>query len=171
MSIDNAIKRLIWRFEKFDKIMVNNIDINALNTVVKYINNIQAKKPDIHPHFSKLYVATLKNFTDKYDINLDNKLINIKIKNLLNTPLNYLMEDFTSQMNSRLQYKLIELARYGLSNNPLSQCPASKELTITKLDELLKHEENKKIFNGKSWTSQEVESGINKQINTFLYGI
>ncbi|MDP2525638.1 hypothetical protein [Maribacter dokdonensis] len=171
MSIDNAIKRLIWRFEKFNIIMVNNNDIDALNTVVKYINNIQAQKPDIHPHFSKLYVSTLKNFTDKYDTNLDNQLINIKIKNLLSTPFNFLIEDFTSQMNSRLQYKLIELAEYGLSINHVSQCQASKQLAVTRLDELLKHEGNKKIFNGKSWTSQEVESGINKQINTFLYGI
>lgn len=171
MNIDNAMERLIWRFEQFDKILVKKDDIDALNTVVKYINNFQTKKPDIHPHFSKLYVATLKNFTDKYDTNLDNKLINIKIKNLLNTPLNYLMEDFTSQMNSRLQYKLIDLAENGLNITALNQCRASKELSITKLDELLKHEDNKKIFNGKSWTSQEVESGINKQINTFLYGI
>lgn len=171
MSIDNAIKRLIWRFEKFNIIVVNNNDIDALNTVLKYINNIQTQKPNIHPYFSKLYISTLKNFTDKYDTNLDNELINIKIKNLLKTPLNYLIEEFTSQMNSRLQYKLIELAESGLCNNPLSQCRASKELSITRLNELLKHEDNKKIFYGKSWTSQEVESGINKQINTFLYGI
>ena len=162
---------MVWRFQNFDNIYVNNNDVEALNTLVDYFNEFENNRFKNNIPFAKLYAFTIGELLNRYDTTIDNPIVHQEINRILRNPFEHIAEKIASEMNFRLRYRLLEAAGCDLNKHPAAVPLLAREQTLSNLEKLLQHESNKNFFLGDAWTSKEIEEGIKYQLKNLLNDI
>lgn len=162
MTTVEAIKRIGWRFSSGNSFKANEGDLNALNSIVEYVNKSSERTKQENRLFSKLFIYLLKEFSFHYkDINSANK----KINELLCTPILTHCDYLTKELN------LIEINAFFKSLDLKPTWENGQSLDEVK--ENLKF--NKKIFKdsnaemlcevSETWDLDSVIGNVNYSIN------
>ncbi|MEK6152073.1 hypothetical protein WIW50_02370 [Flavobacteriaceae bacterium 3-367] len=171
MKFDTALNRIIWRFQNFDRIRVNEKDIEALNKIVDYINKYQKHDFENNKYFAKLYAYNLGCFLEKYNATIDERIAHTQLHKLLERPFKNIVADVTSQMNFRCKYSILKTAGYPVDKHPAITTCEERTKALSRLRELIELGDNKRNFLGNPWSQEEVEKGLKSQITNFIHGI
>lgn len=171
MNTDQAIKRILWRFKECEIIYVNEKDVTAVNEIIDYINKKQAETFLDNIHFSKLYVYVLGIFLEKYETTIDQNIPTTELHKLIDKPLEYFIEDITSKTNFRLKANLLEASGIKKAMHPALIQKDEMEKCLSKMQNLIQIDTNKKILYGNAWSISEIRDGLRKQIINYLDGI
>lgn len=168
MQVEKAMQRLIWRFEKFPLIKVNERDLDAMDTMVDYFNHLSEEKYLANTHFSKLYAHTLNELIKKYETTIDNPMVHRELHRILDTPFSLIAYHLTENMNDKVRESILELANCKNILHPLELNQKQKNVILANLQSLLKDKTtNEYLFQG-AWTLNEVEKGLKTQIKNYL---
>lgn len=171
MSLDQAIKRILWRFQNFNTIYVNEKDVTAVNKIIDFVNQHHDKTVTDNLHFSKLYIYVLGTFLDRYETTIDHNLPRVELHKLIDRPLEYFIEDITSKTNFRLQTNLLEASGFNSKKHPLMIDEHEKKTYLSNMQKLVKIESNMNALFGKAWSLAEVRNGLKIQIINYLDGV
>lgn len=158
-----AIKRLVWRFKQNKTFTPNENDVNALNVIIRHIN--EENKQVYHIQFAKLFLLTVFEYLPNYGHELT---IN-KISEILSTDLSILYAKVQDRLNS------LNLSDYFLSKGIL---PSNDTLTANRnetnnnksnnKDKLKKLKPDEVINAIDGYTFDEVVMLMNASINYLL---
>ena len=171
MSLDEAIKRVLWRFRNFDTIYVNEKDVTAVNRIIDFINQYHDKVVIDNLHFSKLYIYVLGTFLDRYETTIDQCLPRVELHKLIDRPLEYFIEDITSKTNFRLKTNLLEASGFNSNKHPSMIDEHEKKTYLSNMQKLVKIESNMNVLFDEAWSISEVRTGLKKQIINYLDGV
>jgi hypothetical protein len=99
MTITKAIQRFTWRFKNGWK--ANENDLEALNTIIDFINNKHNAQLANNEVAFKLYITAFSWFIDHYKTDVFDSIPQKELHKLLNTPLEPFIKRFTDKINSR----------------------------------------------------------------------
>lgn len=166
MNIEKAVNRIKWRIES-KKWISNHNDIEALNEIVKYVNQKESKQFNDNELFAKLYIHNWIQFIDKFKSDVYDELPIKEFHKLLENPLSVFVQRFTERLNDIELENLYD--NIGLSKEHPSVIPAEvKDKEMKLLTEALKDEENMKKLFRKSWDEELVLDIIKNQVNHFV---
>jgi len=111
MNLKNSISRLSWRFSNDKRFLPNDLDIEALNTVIKYVNNEEKRQYNNHHLFAKLYTYIYMEMLKKDGSTVYDTETRRKIHNLLRMPLSQIIEMFTDELNNSERYFMFDKAK------------------------------------------------------------
>ena len=106
MTLNQAISRLQWRFQKPNPQNFTEIDIKAFNTMLKYINEVNRQTLDQNTLFAKLYVAVFKRTLDHYKCLPDDPIPQKELHRFLDLPLDEHYKRFHEYLNRTLLEKV-----------------------------------------------------------------
>lgn len=165
MDLEKAIKRLVWRFENFEVIRVNENDLDAIDVIVDFANNYKYRPFYSNIHFSKLYAYVILDLLKKYKTSIDSPIVHGKINKILNTSFKILAKDIADYLNDFIRQNLLEKAGY---KNKFHLNQEERTQVLNNLSMLLKNKTNKEYLYNGAWTQNEIEEGLINQINSFL---
>ncbi|BFP41172.1 hypothetical protein FGF1_20170 [Flavobacteriaceae bacterium GF1] len=171
MDFNDAAKRLIWRFQNFDTIRVNESDILAINKMVDFINLRQKQDFANHKYLINLYAFLLGYFIKKYNTTISNPLPHSELHKLMKRPLDHIIKEIAEDMNFRLKYQLLENAGVRLGTHPSLLTEEEKENNVKNIGKLLELGNNYNFFFQDAWSPKEIKEGVFHQIQNLLYGV
>lgn len=118
--------------------------------------------------FAKLYVITLDLYLKKYNTNIHDPIPHKELNRLIDQPYQHIVENFTTQLNNKLRFDLIESAGYEKDKHPIMLSDAEKENIISNLKKKLELSCNHDIWMGKAWNTKEVEKRLRSTIEKIL---
>lgn len=126
MTITKAIQRFVWRLKNGWK--ANENDLEALNTIIDFVNNKHNAQLSNNEVAFKLYVTALSWFIDHYKTDVFDPIPQKELHKLLNKPLQPFIQRFTDKINLKAlesvldekginPLKTISNAQKGISND------------------------------------------------------
>lgn len=104
---NKAIKRLSWRFSQQKAFKPNENDINALNDVIKHLNESDKKQINDNRLFAKLYIYNLTETIRKFESTIFEKEIQKSLHKLLDYDLEYFYTAFHRELQGNLINEVI----------------------------------------------------------------
>jgi len=158
MKIETAANRLYWRFGNKKSFTPDQTDLEALNSLVDWINGQQKIVLRDQQLFAKLYIHSLKELMLRYG-NLENG--KHELDTILGLSLAYQVDDFSFKFNI-VHY----LAYCKMKKIPVAD---EKEFYSKEGQELIKyHIENDKNFIKEMlgwWSKEKIETSLVKDIS------
>lgn len=118
MDIKKSLNWLNKRFvsakdNKYSSFKVNKHDLEAFNSVVRYISIINKKRVFKNELFAKLYIYFLNQQIRYYQVDALEKIPQKELSRLLNTPLFNFYEAFHKELHSARHTNVIEKYKKG----------------------------------------------------------
>lgn len=169
-TIRKAVNRVFWRFGgngNKKPFPVNQEDVDSYSIIKDYVRQTEQNVFKNNEAFAKLYIyLTMKiNEADKtsvYDANARRK-----IGNLLNRPLNLIIEDFKTSLNDSEMYELLDSAGIEIKH-PALKNEAQTTTDTKKLIEAVKTPENREKLLREVWDYDTVQDCLISDVNRAL---
>lgn len=166
MKIKESLNRFQWRLSSGKSFQPNENDISAFNEIIKYYNKKEEKQLEDHSLFGKLYIYMFKHLIKHYKTTVFDPIPQKELHKILDTDINYLVEDFKDSVNEQETYNF--LSSLGIkTQHPLLVSEEEKEQEVSKIKEMLK-KEGVDRFKGDVWDIKSVKEILNVQINGAL---
>lgn len=157
MTLQQAINRLYFRIEN-GMPKANENDLEAVNTIVDWVNEMQKKTIAENIPFTKMYVCLFTNYLVFYK---DLKIAQKELHRVLETPTKQLYYDFLNNLNNQELEMFYE--NLGIEvKHPATQSEDEKK------DAMQKFQENKELFLKHSFglrEFEEVRQNLNIQVS------
>lgn len=168
MTLDKAVRHIIWRFQGNTPIKINSEDRLALNRIIDHLNEEQESNFKNNIHFAKLYVFSLNHFLNKFDTTIDNPIPHKELDKLLHLPFNYFISDLTHSMNQRIRYQILKNAGCNLDIHPRMKSKEESSRNLKNLEKILAIRNNYRFFMNGAWTEEEIEKGIKSKLKILI---
>lgn len=168
MNLHNAIISLSKRLEQNNNLRVTDNDIKAFNCIIKYVNKTMDKNISLNQSFKKLYTYNLGLLVQKYDTTIGCSIPHSELHQILNTPYDIILENFTSVINYQYKYKVIKRAGIDIHTHPALITADVKLTNLEKLNSILSQYNFKDLFLKDAWEAEEIDELITKQLNNFI---
>lgn len=171
MTIEKAINRLYWRFGgngNKNPFPVNSEDGEALNTIIRTMNDLKSGLYETNQGFAKLYIFALAYFIKHYNTDLLDPIPQKELSKLLEKDISVLIQRFTDNLNSSERYVNLT-SMVGELEHPMLADEKKKEAQFKKLKEELRKDPSKlENITGDAWKYEDVEEGLKQMISTAL---
>lgn len=174
MTTERALQRLFWRFGGKDKpkqrskttFPVNKEDMEALNAIIRAINDLKDELYDTNQGFAKLYIFALNYFIKHYKTDIYDETPQKELSRLLDRDISVLIQRFTDNLNDSEKYSLLEINE---SKHPALMSDKERELEYKKLHQKAKNDpEFVSRLTNDAWKFEDVEENLKQMISTAL---
>lgn len=169
MNIETAINRISWRFKNENikvnesKIIINDTDIEAVDFLVKWINNQKQETLKDNLLFGKLYVYALVNELEFYkDISFSNR----KLQDVLKEPIESHYEKIVKDLN-RLEYNKF-CRSVGIITDHMEKMTLNQEQENQQQILIKQHQKELQKYIIGVWSVDSVYKSLNNQITECL---
>lgn len=111
-TLDEAINRWVWRLKKSSKentpFKPNEVDLEAFNYIVVWINSEKKKNVLKHNLFAKLYILKLVDTIRKNESDILENLCQKEVSRILDTPLPKFVEAFQHDLYQNQIKRILE---------------------------------------------------------------
>ena len=154
--VKKSLERIKWRISDGGW-KANKKDIEAINTVVDYVNSEQDRSFRSNEHLAKLCIHLYGKLLIHYDCTIYETHPEKALKDIFDKPIDLLLSDLTYIVNQQNQYS--ELAKNGF---------AFGHPTVINEDTKSKNLEILKKTKGELFTEDTVEENIISMVNNLL---
>ena len=191
MTIKKAVDHFIFKFKNVWK--PTNPDIEALKTIIKFVEDKHQKQIQDYQLFAKLYIMVYAQYLDKYKTTVFDEIPQKELHKYLDLPLSHIIESFTKKLNDSELYTLFDLSCKddfshihlthiesfykemgyddALVKEKVVKISSDRKTSNEKLDELLNNHKDIKdyLYKGKEiWDYETVKDNIELQINNAI---
>ncbi|WP_282113039.1 hypothetical protein [Maribacter stanieri] len=117
--------------------------------------------------FANLYTHCSIQFANRYNVNIDDPLLQRELHRIIDQPFHIGVERLTSNMNDRMRNKLLDPI-YPMSKFFKTLTIQERDEIFSNLEKSLKLSCNHDAFMGKSWSYEEVDRGLKSSIKKVL---
>jgi len=117
--------------------------------------------------FANLYVHSSIQLANRYNVNIDSRLLQRELGQIIDQPFHIGVERLTTNMNDRMRDKLLDTI-YPMSKFSKTLKIQEKDEILANLKKSLKLSCNNDAFMGDSWSFQEVDHGLRSSIKKIL---
>lgn len=171
MTIDKAINRLYWRFGgngNKNPFPVNKEDAEALNTIIRTVNDLKKGLFDTNRGFAKMYIFALAYFVKRYDTDIFDPIPQKELSRMLDRDLSDFVQRFTDNLNDSDRYRSLE-SLIGETSHPMLMDEDKKKQRLAKLREEIKKDPSKLDgITGNAWRYEDVEESLMQMVSTAL---
>ena len=171
MEAVKAIQRLAWRFgkatENGNTFTINQNDVDAINGIAAYIERTQKEQFKQNELFAKLYIKVYAKMiahykTDVFDINVRRRM-----NDMLSTPMEIIMQDFTEQLNDSERYVQFNNLGIDLKHPALRTNQEAGEYN-EKIISLLKTSNLEDVILKDVWSFEDVKECLINEVNNAI---
>ena len=127
MNIKRAIDHFRWKFQNIWKPTEN--DVEAINEIMKFVNEKHSKQLENNELFCKLYIKYYGELLKYYRASVFDKEPQKELHKLLDTPLENIIQEFTDTVNEIETFLKMEVA--GITEGH-KHCKSDKQLKSEK---------------------------------------
>jgi hypothetical protein len=171
MSCNQAIERILWRFENFDVIRVNERDIKALNRIVDFINEKQHRDLSENKYLFNLYLNGLSCLLERFNTTIENTIPHKELNRIISRPSSNIIEEIALNSNFRHKEQFLIEVGINLNKHPSLKSAAEKDMEIKKLSSQISVKNNRDRLLRDIWTLEEIEISLKNQFQNLLYGL
>lgn len=165
MTVEKALNRIAWRLK--NGWMANQNDVDALNSIIEFVNQKQKEQINYNQLFAKLYVHLYGEYLKYYDATVFDKEPQIELNKILEKSLVQIIQDFRKDLNESERY--LNRRNLGLSeNHPATRNDTQKENDTKILEGLIEEDKINGVFFDEIWDYETVEKNLTIQINAAL---
>ena len=118
--------------------------------------------------FANLYTHSIIQLANKYNVNIDNPLLQRELHQIIDPPFHVGVERLTTNMNDRLRNNLLDSIGYPNSKHPKMLTNQERDEIFSNLKNSLALTCNHDVFMGNPWSVEEVDKGLRSSINKIL---
>ena len=166
MTIKKAIEHLVWKYQ--NKWNPTQADADALNTIMKFVEDHHKKQIQDYQLFAKLYIMVYAQQLEHYKTTVFDDIPKRVMKGYLDKPVTYFIELFTKRLNESERYSLFEEIGIELGTHPAIKSEIDKENETNILQNALKDKDNLDRFKGEIWDYETVKDCIEMDINNVI---
>lgn len=141
-DVKKAGNRLLWRFNSGKPFTPNESDIDALHSVLDWINRNESANVNGNQLFAKLYIYYLTDHLRKYESTVFNSDLTKELNRRLATPVEMFYKAFVKDLHLNQLQKLLESS---VGNDPAEIVAQSKvfketyseDYVVSKLNEMI----------------------------------
>ncbi len=159
MTILKAVNRLAWRFGQNKSFLPNDLDIEALNEIIKFVNNTNKEAVAHNQGFAKLYIMFYAQMIEKYKSDIFDPIPQKELSRLLDMPLSYFFGRFTKKLVESDRYEILGEVEEERGDFMMQTEPQRQE-SIEKLKKLLENPEGRDKLAGVTWDEDEVSDNL-----------
>lgn len=171
MEIVKAVQRLGWRFSEATKkkntFTVNDNDLQALKSIASYVEQTQKQQFQKNQLFAKLYIKVYCKMIEHYKTDILDPIPRKRMNEILSTPMEHIIEEFTERMNDNEKMLVLEGAGIDLKHPLLRNEKKTVEHT-EKIKELLRSLNNDYSFLEDTFKIDFVTEGLKREVNHAL---
>lgn len=171
MSLNKAIERILWRFQNFELIRVNEKDIKALNRIIDFINEKQHRDLSENKYLFNLYLNALSCLLKKFNTTIENTIPHKELNRIISRPSSNIIEEIALNSNFRHKEQFLIEVGIDLNKHPSLKSAAEKDLELRKLYNQISTKNNRNRLLQDTWTLEEIELGLKKQFQNLIYGL
>lgn len=167
MNIKKSINRIFWRFGgngNKNPFPVNQLDADALNEIIEYVDQKEKQQYEANELFAKLYIYIYQKILENDNSTVMDKEPRMKIYNLLKKPLTQVIDNFKDSLNNSERYELLEELNIDLKH-PALQNEERSSNDIENLKEAIKDPEKLNQLAGEVWDYETVSEILQTEIN------
>lgn len=168
MTLEKALQRLSWRFSTPKAFTPNENDVDALNKLIRTVNDLKDSKFETNQGFAKLFIFAYAYFVKHYDTDILDDIPQKELSKLLSKDISVLIRRFTDNLNESGKYKSLE-SLLGESKHPALLSDEDKELRYEKIkSEVDKNPDMINSITEDAWKYEDVEDSLKSMIGTAL---
>ena len=165
MTIKRAIEHFSFKFKNVWK--PTQPDVEALNTIIEFVEAKHKKQIQDYQLFAKLYIMVYAQYLERYKTTIFDEIPKKELHKLLDRPLDFFLELFTQRLNESELYSLFD-ELYINMDHPILKSDELKNKETNKLQNALNDKENLRKFTGQIWCKEEVTENLELQINNVI---
>ena len=108
MTIKKSVDHLVFKLSNVWKATPK--DAEAINTIMKFVEDKHRKQIQDYHLFSKLYIMVYAKFLDKYKATVFDDIPRKELTKYLDQPIEYIIKRFTERLNESELYTVFDLA-------------------------------------------------------------
>ena len=164
-TIKKAVNRITWRMQNGWKF--NQIDLEAVNYIISFINRQQKKQFNDYKLFAKLYIYVYGQFLNHYEATVFDKIPEKELHKIFDTSIENIIEDFKNNLNDSERYDIHK--ELGLSqSHPLLTTEAERRSDSKILEKVSQDKDLTESFFGEVWDYETVKDNLTIQINNAI---
>ena len=168
MTKKKAIEHLVWKYQ--NKWNPTQPDADALNTIMKFVDDKHKKQIQDYQLFAKLYIMVYSQYLERYKTTVFHDIPTKELTKFLEYPTDVLIQRFTDKLNESELYSLFDELDIKM-DHPALKTEEIKEKETDRLETALKNKDNFEKFTGKVWDYDTVKECVELQINNVINGI
>ena len=165
MTIRNAIDHFTYKFKNVWK--PTSPDIDALNTIIKFVQDKHKRQINDYQLFAKLYVMVYAQYLERYKTTIFDDIPRKELHKLLDTPLEAFIQRFTDRLNESERYSLFDDLKIT-DEHPATKSQELKDKETDVLEHAIKNKDNLDRYNAAVWDYDTVKENIELQINNVI---
>lgn len=165
MTIKRAVEHFAFKFKNVWK--PTKPDIDALTTIMEFVEDKHKRQLNDHHLFAKLYVMVYAQYLERYKATIFDDIPKKELHKLLDRPLSFFIELFTQRLNESELYSLFDELNIDM-NHPALKTDEAKSKENVKIENALNDKENLKRFTGQIWDTETVTENLELQINNVI---
>ena len=118
--------------------------------------------------FANLYTHSLIQLANRYNINIDNPILQRELHRIIYQPFHNGVERLATNMNDRSRNKLLDSIGYPNSKHPNMLSNQERDEIFSNLKNSLALTCNYDVFMGNPWSVEEVDHGLKSSIKKIL---
>ncbi len=164
LNIDKAIDRIKWRFGQGKAFKANFTDVQALNSIITWVNRQKTAELKEYPLFAKMYIMLYGLFLKHYNTDPFDPQPERELHRLLDRDMSIIIHEFWEELNfDSLSKRLNVLSSFDISKHPAFTTDQERKEFLDNFEAL--PIEEKKAFWQKEYNQETVTDILNNIVN------
>lgn len=129
MNINQSIKRLSFTLQKGNK--PNSKDVEALNTIIEWVNSVKNDTLNNNQLFAKLYIYFLDRYVNEFETDIFDPIPQKELSRKLDMSLESYYKAFTRSLNDSGRYRLLRQKGVAIGKHPNEMTEEEKGHGVT----------------------------------------